>query len=947
MTSQNNHELSLDSRQADGFVNFFQSLPEKPATTIRLFNRTEYYSVHGSDAVFTAKEVFKTTAVVKYIGPAKNKIESLALGRVHFEHFIRELLLVKQYRVEVYSGGGKTSNDWRIELKASPGNLSDFEDLLFNNADVALGSSVLGLKLGVDGKNKVVGVACINAGQRKITVAEFIDNDVFSTLESVLVQLGPKECLLPTGVGDAGNDYGIIKKILERNNVVLTERKRTDFAVDNSKESLIKDLTKLLHFEEEQKEDAATLPQLNLVLAMSSLNAAIKYLELLTDERNMGQFTISTFDSSQFVRLDFAATRALQVFPSTNSLQNHSAATSTSDNLYSLFSRWIRTPAGHRLLRCWLSQPLKDLNHISQRHDVVEALVGGENGATLRRAMSEVHLRRVPDFAALARKFRREKATLQDCYRIYQSLIRLPQLKEAIEDESDSFTLKTMYGTPLGELLDLMQRFQEMVESTIDLQKAEEGDIMVKPEFDEGLQELRSRMDDLMSDMKDMIGRTARDLNLEPNKGLKLESNSQFGYFFRVTLKDEKLLRNNRAYVILDSNKAGVRFQNERLRRANDDYVAAREEYGQQQKMVEVEIIKIAVGYADTLQSLGDLIASLDVLVAFACTAAAAPTPYVRPKMHPFAGDSSENGIIDLKQARHPCLETSNSVAFIPNDALFERGKSMFHIITGPNMGGKSTFLRTVGLSCLLAQVGSFVPCSSAEISVVDAIMCRVGAGDCQGKGISTFMAEMLETSAILRTATAGTLILIDELGRGTSTYDGYGLAWAISEYIAKDVGAFTLFATHFHELTSLADKYPSVVNEHVTAHITEDEDGKEGTLTLLYAVKPGVCDQSFGVHVAKIAAIPEHVIEFAKLKQAELEDLAVIVSDEKGSDVEWRKSKKDGEAVVETFITNVKELQKKDLGDQELAAAFTKLKEELKSVKNPYVDAILKSVPV
>ncbi|XP_046399534.1 DNA mismatch repair protein Msh2 isoform X2 [Ischnura elegans] len=922
-------------------------IQKKPVTTIRLFNRTEYYTVHGTDAIFTAKEVFKTSACVKYIGAGNNKIESLALGRSHFEHFVRELLLVKQYRVEVYSGGTKTSNDWHIEAKASPGNLSDFEDMLFNNADVALGSSVLGLKLGVDGKNRVVGVACINAGQRKFTVAEFVDNDVFSTLESVLVQLGPKECLLPAGVGDAGNDYGTIKKILERNNVVLTERKRTDFAVENSKETLIKDLTKLMHFEEDQKEDAATLPQVNLNLAMSALNAGIKYLELVTDERNLGQFTMSTFDSSQFVRVDFAAMRALQVFPVTNSLQSFSAATSTSDNLYALFSRWIRTPAGHRLLRCWLSQPLKDLNHISQRHDVVEALVAGENGATLRRAMSEVHLRRVPDFAALARKFRREKATLQDCYRIYQSLLRLPQLQEAIEVESDSFTLKSMFGGPLKDLLALLKRFQEMVETTIDIQKAEEGDIMVKPEFDEGLQDLRSRMDDLMSDMKDMIGRTARDLSLEANKGLKLESNSQYGYFFRVTLKDEKLLRNNRAYTILDSNKAGVRFQSERLRRANDDYVSAREEYSQQQKAVEVEIIKIAVGYADTLQSLGDLVASLDVIVAFACAAAAAPTPYVRPKMHPSSGDGSGGGgIVSLKQARHPCLETSNSVAFIPNDVLFERGKSMFHIITGPNMGGKSTFLRTVGLSCLMAQVGSFVPCFSAEISVVDAIMCRVGAGDCQGKGISTFMAEMLETSAILRTATANTLILIDELGRGTSTYDGYGLAWAISEYIAKEVGAFTLFATHFHELTSLADKYPSVVNEHVTAHITDDEDGKEGTLTLLYAVKPGVCDQSFGIHVAKIASIPDHVIEFAKLKQEELEDLDAVVSQEKSSDAARRKIKKEGEAIVEKFINSVKELQKKNLGDEELAEAFGKLKEGIKSVQNPYVEAILKSVP-
>ncbi|KAG8229379.1 hypothetical protein J437_LFUL000900 [Ladona fulva] len=833
---------------------------EKPSTTVRIFNRTEYYSVHGPDALLAAKDIFMTTAVVKSIGTGDNKLESLALSIVNYEFFIRHLLLVKHYRVEVYSGGGKTSNDWVLELKGSPGNLTDFEDILAKY-EVTVEGSIIGLKLGDDGKNKVVGIACIDAGQRKITVSEFVDNDVFSTLESVLVQLAPRECIVPSGgTKDAGTDYAAI----------------------------IKDLTRLLHFQEDSKEDAATLPQINLLFAMASLKAVIKYLELMSDESNMGQFSISTFDSSQYVHLDFAAVRALQLYPITTSIQPSSALGSSSDNLYGLFARWIRTPAGHRLLRCWLSQPLKDLNRISERHDIIEV---GMNSIS-------------------------------------------------VENESDSKSFHSMFGEPLKDLLLPLKKFEEMVETTIDLEKAEQGEILVKAEFDEGLQELKNKMDELSDEMKGLLAKAGRDLGLD--KGLKLESNSQYGYFFRITLKDEKLLRNNRGYIILDSNKAGVRFQSSSLQRANDEYLAARAEYGESQKAIENEIINIAVGYVDSLQSLGELIAALDVLVAFACTAAAAPTQYIRPEMLPLGGSSS--GRISLTQARHPCLETLDSVSFIPNDVLFEKDKSMFHIITGPNMGGKSTFLRTVGLTVLMAQIGSFVPCSNAKISIVDAIMCRVGAGDCQARGISTFMAEMLETSAILRMATSNSLILIDELGRGTSTFDGYGLAWAISEHIAKNIKCYTLFATHFHELTSLAELVPAVVNEHVTAEVTDDVDGQEGSLTLLYTVKPGICDQSFGVHVAKIAGIPNYVLEFAKMKQAELEDLDILGAD-KIKDPVQAKYKKEGELLMEKTVKEMKELCSRGLSDEEFQEEVNKLKESVTSKNNPYIEEILKTI--
>ncbi|KAK0265335.1 MSH2 protein [Friedmanniomyces endolithicus] len=851
-------ELKLDDEV--GFIKTFHQLEaDKNDETVRIFDRGDWLSAHGEDAMLIARVQYKTTSVIKTLGKAPG-LPSVTMTWTAYKSFLREAIFRLGKRVEILQSTGR--NQWKVTKQASPGNLQDIEEELGGHIDSA--PIILAVKVSAKAtETRQVGVCFADASVRELGVCEFADNDIYSNFESLLIQLGVKECLLQSDGTKKDAELHKLRTIADNCGCAVSERPASDFG----SRDIEQDLTRLLRDERA----AGTLPQTDLKLAMSSGAALIKYLGVMSDPTNFGQYQLYQHDLSQYMKLDSSALKALNLMPGPKD-------GSKTMNLYGLLNH-CKTPVGSRLLAQWLKQPLMSLKEIERRQQLVEAFV---NDTELRQTLQEEHLRSIPDLYRLAKKFQRKKANLEDVVRAYQVAIRLPDFIgtfEGVMDEAYKTALDVEYADKLRAYSDSLVKLQEMVETTVDLEALDNHEFVIKSEFDDGLRIIRKKLDKIRYQMEQEHREVADDLNQDPEKKLFLENHKVHGWCFRLTRTEAAAIRNKKQYQECSTQKNGVFFTTTKMTNYRREFDQLSENYNRTQSGLVNEVVQVAASYCPVIEKLAGILAHLDVIVSFAHVSVHAPTSYVRPKIH-----ARGTGNTILKEARHPCMEMQDDISFITNDVSLVRGESEFLIITGPNMGGKSTYIRQIGVIALMAQIGCFVPCAEAELTLFDCILARVGASDSQLKGVSTFMAEMLETANILKTATRDSLVIIDELGRGTSTYDGFGLAWAISEHIIKEIGAFSMFATHFHELTALKDTFPQVQNLQVVAHIGDGEDTvmedgassrRRREVTLLYKVVPGISDQSFGIHVAELVRFPRKVVNMAKRKADELEDFS------------------------------------------------------------------------
>ncbi|KRY73795.1 DNA mismatch repair protein Msh2, partial [Trichinella pseudospiralis] len=828
----------------------------------------DYYFCIGDDAFYIAKEILKTITILKHISVEDVPQQYITLNKNTFERVVRELLLVHLYRIEVYRCSSARSQDWELSAKASPGYIREFENILTNCEELQEQSRILAFKITEETGNICklnVSMVCCDLFHHIFQICDILDNDNLANFKRILAQLRPKECLT---VDSSVTLAQMRKNIFAQIAIPVTTLKKSDFNASN----VLNDLDMLVKFKKGSHGFCGSLPEMKMSDSILQCFAGlIKYFGLMNDDCFLKQFQIQYFTPEKHLRIEWSAFESLNLF--------RFGGEKSADNLYGILNH-CQTAVGQRLLHEYLKMPLLDKNKIDERLDIVNLFV--QNGE-IRSILQQELLCRFPDLHRLCRKFVIKRAGLAEVYKVYSAVNCASDVLKVL-DKLDTSVIKDNFTEPLLMTLDDFQKFMEMVSMTLDLDYiARTGEYRVKPEFSQFLQDLNNCMQNIDQKMTSYLTKAVKIYGFEHGKSLKLEHSAQWGHVFRVSRKDEKIIRNQKAVELLDMQKGSVRFTDETLKSMNSEMMKAKDSYEEYQKRVVDELVATVATYMDPMKSLAQVVGHLDVMVSFAIASVNAPVQYVRPKIL-----QSGSGILNLIQARHPCLEMQPDVSFIANDLKLAKGEAELIILTGPNMGGKSTYLRQTAMIIIMAQMGCFVPCQEATISILDAVFTRIGASDNQYKGLSTFMTEMVEVSEILELPSENSLIVIDELGRGTSTFDGLGIAWAVAETIATKVRAFCLFASHFYEMTMMASELFTVKNYQALATFSENN------LVLLYKIKPGqhwdccsiVTILFYGINVAEMVGFPEIVLKEAWKEAKRLEAHGCGGTDEDGNSV-------------------------------------------------------------
>ena len=664
-------------------------------------------------------------------------------------------------------------------------------------------------------------------GKIGISVADVTTGDYYLTevednkkLLDEIMKYHPSEIICNDAFTVSGMDLADLK---DRLNIAIYSLEPFYYDEDRCRKSLLK------HFH------VTSLQGMGIEDFPSGLIAAGALMQYLTNTQKipLSHFThLYPYLTSRYMLLDSSTRRNLELTETLREKQKRGSLLGVLDK--------TKTAMGARTLRQYIEQPLIDKSEIEKRLDGISEL---SEKAMLRDEIRE-YLNPIYDLERLLGKVSYKTANPRDLLAFAGSLKMLPSIKVLLNDFSSDILKEIQEET--DDLTDVCTLIERAICEEPPLAIREGG--IIRDGFDENIDRLRHAK----NDGKTWLARLEEeDRERTGIKNLKVKYNKVFGYYFEVTNSFKNMVPED--YIRKQTLTNAERYTNAKLKELEDTILNAEDKlYGLEYDLF-CQIRDSIAGEIDRIQRTAKAIARLDVLCSLSYVAER--NHYVRPKIN-------EKGVIDIKAGRHPVVEQmiSNDM-FISNDTYLDNNKYCVSIITGPNMAGKSTYMRQVALIVLMAQIGSFVPADSANISMTDRIFTRVGASDDLASGQSTFMVEMNEVANILRNATSNSLLILDEIGRGTSTFDGLSIAWAVIEHISnkKLLGAKTLFATHYHELTELEGKMNNVNNYCIAVKEKGDD------IVFLRKIVKGGADKSYGIQVAKLAGVPDMVIDRAK----------------------------------------------------------------------------------
>ena len=579
--------------------------------------------------------------------------------------------------------------------------------------------------------------------------------------------------------------------------------------------------------------------------AVSALGAVLRYLTEVqkNDLENIAE--ISFYSDINFMKLDVAALRNLEIVETLRSREKKGSLLWVLDK--------TKTPMGKRMIRSWLERPLVSVARITKRHNAVSEIISQPVlRSELADCMSGIH-----DLERLMTRISFGTASAKELRALSSAISKLPEIKEKTSKLSSALVCE------ISGNIDILDDIRTVIDAAIVDEppfSVREGG-MIRDGFHPELDSLR----DIVNNGKDYIAAIQeKEQERTGIKKLKIGYNRVFGYYIEVSNSYKELIPDE--YIRKQTLANCERYITQELKELEAKVLGAQDRIVKLEYEIFDDVRKQAAGELPRVQRTASAIATLDVICSFAQVAA--ENNYVCPQM-------SAAPVISITEGRHPVVEKMLSgEPFVPNDTELDCDKNRCAIITGPNMAGKSTYMRQVALIAIMAQAGSFVPASSAEIGIVDSVFTRIGASDDLSAGQSTFMVEMSEVAAILNNATSKSLIIFDEIGRGTSTFDGMSIARAVLEYAAdkKKIGAKTLFATHYHELTELEGQIDGVKNYNIAVKKRGDD------ITFLRRIIRGGADGSYGIEVAKLAGVPKAVVERAKKVLREIEDSGLVM---------------------------------------------------------------------